>query len=107
MEKYHMENMTRALQPELMTYIGFIILALAVYLAGWWLGKLNINNGFELDGKNFRRWGRNVALFVVLFTLFVAAYRVATYSAVNRVPRSDVDGSAVYDTMRKNAEPKQ
>ena len=100
-----MENMARALQPDIMGYIGFIIFALVIYLIGWWLSKQKIDHGFELDGKDIRRWGRNIATCIIALTLLAGGYRVLTYSAVNRMPRSDVDGSAVYDKMNQNAQP--
>ncbi len=104
-----MENMTRALQPDLMAYIGTLIFILLAYITFRMFVRAAVNSkDVDLDeaaATRLRKLARNIALGIVILTLLSAVFRVMTYSAVNRMPRSDVDGSAVYDTMRKNAKP--
>lgn len=102
-----MEGMIRALQPDIMGYVGLLTAALVVFVGFMYAASklVSTRTGTEEQARSTRRIGRNIALALVALTLLAAVYRVATYSAVNRVPRNDVDGSAVYDRMKQNAEP--
>jgi len=100
-----MESLIRALQPSFMAYATLLILAIVVYVFGnFFVGKISDNES-GVEKAFLRKVVRYIAVGVVLLTLVIAAFRVLTYASVNRVPRSDVDGSAVYDRMDRNAEP--
>lgn len=101
-----MENMIRALQPDLMGYSSALLFALLFFvIMGYFAQNAKKVDADENDVamlSGVRRYG---TIIIVVLTLLFAAYRVAVYSSVNRVPRNDADGSAVYDRMERNANP--
>ena len=101
-----MESMIRALQPDLMAYTTALIVALIVYLVAKYIaGKALKNGASEEDVALGRTSARYIVIIIIILTVIAGAFRIMNFSAVNRVPRSDVNGSTVYERMNENAEP--
>lgn len=99
-----MEGMLRALQPDIMAYVGALMFALVFYvLSKYFARKAIALDESESDVRSTSRVINWIVLMIVIITLITAVFRIATYASVNRMPRNDVEGSAVYDRMNENA----
>ena len=103
------QGLLQQLQPSIMTLFGALLtIAVVVWLIRRSFAKAQAEGGItKEEAVSIRRntnWG--VSTLVILI-LIVFAWHTVTTVAINRMPHSELDGSAVYDQMQKNIQPKQ
>lgn len=101
---FHWEGLLRALQGDIMAFIGlFFLLLLIVWSIGRVVNKLiETGNMTGDEAKKIFKWRRGIFIFFVLLAIIVLTLRAVVFISVNRIPRADVDKSSVYEQMNSN-----
>jgi hypothetical protein len=93
------EGLFRALQSEITTTIAILILTTIAYLVA---RRAVAKTGASNTTKTIRSTINRVFVAVILIAIAALAWRIATFSAINRLPRADADKSSVYEQMKRN-----
>jgi hypothetical protein len=102
-------GLLQQLQPSIMALVGTLLFILvAVWFARSLTAKAQAAGNVTAEEATATRGTvRTVAWYVVAFVLIAFTWHSVTTVVINRTPHTELDGSAVYDQMQKNTQPKQ
>jgi p-aminobenzoyl-glutamate transporter AbgT len=102
-----MEGLLRALQPDVMRFVGFILTTTILLFVAHRFITSSAQRGAidQTTVRQQRKTANQLAGIVCLIAIAALAWRVMAFSAINRIPRADAEKSDVYEQMKKNAEP--
>jgi hypothetical protein len=98
------EGLLRAIQPEVMTFTATIATSLLILI----LTRRLVANAetravlTRQDGQRTRQTINAVFGAVCVVATAALGLRIASFAAINRLPRADADGTGVYEQMQKN-----
>jgi len=84
-------GLLRSLQAEIMELVGALLAILVIWLI--------VRGVVGVAQTRFRAWADRGASLLALVIVGGMLWHVITVATVNRMPRQDVDGSAVYERM--------
>jgi hypothetical protein len=89
-------GLLRSLQAEIMGLVGALLAILVI----WLVVRSVIGRGVAgVAQTRFRAWADRGASLLALVIVGGMLWHVITVATANRLPRQDVDGSAVYERM--------
>jgi NADH:ubiquinone oxidoreductase subunit 6 (subunit J) len=87
----------RSLQAEIIGLVGALLLILAIWLV---IRSIIARSATGVPAQaRLRAWSNRGACVLALVIVGGMLWHVMIVAAVNRLPRQDVDGSAVYERM--------
>ena len=89
-------GLLRSLQAEIMGLVGALLAILVIWLV---LRSVIGSSVAGVARTRFRAWADRGASLLALVIVGGMLWHVMTVATVNRLPRQDVDGSAVYERM--------
>lgn len=102
------EGLMRALQPQAFALVGIIVAILVTLFRVKALGRaLMMEDTTVGEFSSWKRVANQVAGLVIVIVLVGFIFQAATQTFSLRVPRSDVDGSGVYQQMENVAQPRR
>lgn len=106
---FAVEGILRQLQPSIMALLGTLFfIAVLVWLVRRSLAKAQAEGGSTVEeAASVRRNTNWVAWTGVILIVIGFVWNALGIVVANRIPRADLDGTAVYDQMQKNIQPKQ
>ncbi len=98
------EGLLRQLMPSAMSAIGaIVIIIVAVWVIRSFTNRVQVTEGASIEdfkgSMGWLNWGSKILILLILVGF---VWNALSVTAINRMPRSDLDGSAVYDQMNNN-----
>jgi len=102
---FHWEGFFRALQGDIWSTVWVLIcVTVGFFLFRFFVKKANADrSNDEPMMREARKWSRIALLFVIALQLSILAFKAGSYAMANRMLRSDVDKSGVYEQMDSTA----
>ena len=100
---FHWEGFFRAMQGDITGVVAVIVCSITTLI----VYRTFLKGTRLLDDSvkaRARKLSSNIAYFVILIALFYLGWKIVTVTASNRMPRSDVDKSGVYQQMDSASE---
>ena len=100
---FHWEGFFRAMQGDITGVVAVIVCSITTLI----VYRTFLKGSRLLDDSvkaRARKWSTILVCFVIAFALFCLGWKMVTVAASNRMPRSDVDKSGVYQQMDSASE---
>jgi hypothetical protein len=103
------EGLLRQLLPSAVGLVGFIVFVLVVlWVFRSFAAKAQTADGLSVEETEYSvGWAGWTARVLIVLAGVAFIWNAISVVTANRTPRSDLDGTAVYEQMKKNIKPSE